>query len=48
MLSDELVPHADSNLAALAKHLEAKLSFGELTDCINTNLRNASTKVNNA
>ncbi|XP_072242558.1 alpha-aminoadipic semialdehyde synthase, mitochondrial [Leuresthes tenuis] len=27
MLSDELVPHADSNLAALAKHLEAKLSF---------------------
>uniref|UniRef100_A0A673AZS3 Uncharacterized protein n=1 Tax=Sphaeramia orbicularis TaxID=375764 RepID=A0A673AZS3_9TELE len=27
MLSDELVPHADSVLAALAKHLEAKLSF---------------------
>lgn len=29
MLSDESVPHADSVLAALAKHLEAKLSFGE-------------------
>nr|XP_046249994.1 alpha-aminoadipic semialdehyde synthase, mitochondrial [Scatophagus argus] len=27
MLSDESVPHADSVLAALAKHLEAKLSF---------------------
>uniref|UniRef100_A0A3P8TFR4 Alpha-aminoadipic semialdehyde synthase, mitochondrial n=1 Tax=Amphiprion percula TaxID=161767 RepID=A0A3P8TFR4_AMPPE len=27
MLSDESVPHADSILAALAKHLEAKLSF---------------------
>ncbi|XP_041652112.1 alpha-aminoadipic semialdehyde synthase, mitochondrial isoform X1 [Cheilinus undulatus] len=27
MLGDELVPHADSVLAALAKHLEAKLSF---------------------
>ncbi|KAM4572882.1 alpha-aminoadipic semialdehyde synthase, mitochondrial isoform 1-T2 [Odontesthes bonariensis] len=27
MLSDELVPHADSTLAALAKHLEAKLPF---------------------
>ncbi|XP_040894039.1 alpha-aminoadipic semialdehyde synthase, mitochondrial [Toxotes jaculatrix] len=27
MLSDEPVPHADSILAALAKHLEAKLSF---------------------
>uniref|UniRef100_UPI0037E935AC alpha-aminoadipic semialdehyde synthase, mitochondrial n=1 Tax=Semicossyphus pulcher TaxID=241346 RepID=UPI0037E935AC len=27
MLSDELVPHADSVLASLAKHLEAKLSF---------------------
>ncbi|XP_023275718.1 alpha-aminoadipic semialdehyde synthase, mitochondrial [Seriola lalandi dorsalis] len=27
MLSDEAVPHADSVLAALAKHLEAKLSF---------------------
>ncbi|KAF3706121.1 Alpha-aminoadipic semialdehyde synthase, mitochondrial LKR/SDH Lysine ketoglutarate reductase [Channa argus] len=27
MLSDELVPPADSILAALAKHLEAKLSF---------------------
>uniref|UniRef100_A0A4W6DT45 Aminoadipate-semialdehyde synthase n=1 Tax=Lates calcarifer TaxID=8187 RepID=A0A4W6DT45_LATCA len=29
MLSDEPVPQADSVLAALAKHLEAKLSFGE-------------------
>ncbi|KAA8590419.1 hypothetical protein FQN60_014353 [Etheostoma spectabile] len=29
MLSDESVLHADSVLAALAKHLEAKLSFGE-------------------
>ncbi|XP_071316124.1 alpha-aminoadipic semialdehyde synthase, mitochondrial isoform X2 [Trachinotus anak] len=27
MLSDESVPHAESVLAALAKHLEAKLSF---------------------
>lgn len=27
MLSDESVPHADSVLAALTKHLEAKLSF---------------------
>ncbi|XP_044048130.1 alpha-aminoadipic semialdehyde synthase, mitochondrial isoform X4 [Siniperca chuatsi] len=27
MLSDELVPHADSVLAALAKHLEVKLFF---------------------
>ncbi|XP_022066877.1 alpha-aminoadipic semialdehyde synthase, mitochondrial [Acanthochromis polyacanthus] len=27
MLSDESVPHADSVLAALAKHLEARLSF---------------------
>ncbi|CAK6980220.1 alpha-aminoadipic semialdehyde synthase%2C mitochondrial, partial [Scomber scombrus] len=27
MLSDEAVPHADSVLAALTKHLEAKLSF---------------------
>ncbi|XP_027128611.1 alpha-aminoadipic semialdehyde synthase, mitochondrial isoform X2 [Larimichthys crocea] len=27
MLSDESVPHADSVLASLAKHLEAKLSF---------------------
>ncbi|KAG7219641.1 hypothetical protein INR49_007198 [Caranx melampygus] len=27
MLSDESVPHADSVLAAVAKHLEAKLSF---------------------
>lgn len=29
MLSDELVPHAESILAALAKHLEAKLSLSE-------------------
>uniref|UniRef100_A0A8C6ML59 Aminoadipate-semialdehyde synthase n=1 Tax=Nothobranchius furzeri TaxID=105023 RepID=A0A8C6ML59_NOTFU len=29
MLSDEAVPHADSVLAALAKHLENRLSFGE-------------------
>uniref|UniRef100_A0AAX7VQ84 Saccharopine dehydrogenase (NAD(+), L-glutamate-forming) n=1 Tax=Astatotilapia calliptera TaxID=8154 RepID=A0AAX7VQ84_ASTCA len=29
MLGDELVPHAESILAALAKHLETKLSFGE-------------------
>ncbi|XP_059190585.1 alpha-aminoadipic semialdehyde synthase, mitochondrial isoform X2 [Centropristis striata] len=29
MLSDESVPHADSVLAALTKHLEAKLSFVE-------------------
>ncbi|XP_031135587.1 alpha-aminoadipic semialdehyde synthase, mitochondrial isoform X1 [Sander lucioperca] len=29
MLSDESALHADSVLAALAKHLEAKLSFGE-------------------
>uniref|UniRef100_A0A3Q3EDK5 Aminoadipate-semialdehyde synthase n=1 Tax=Labrus bergylta TaxID=56723 RepID=A0A3Q3EDK5_9LABR len=29
MLSDEFVPRADNILAALAKHLEAKLSFGE-------------------
>ncbi|XP_017290871.1 alpha-aminoadipic semialdehyde synthase, mitochondrial [Kryptolebias marmoratus] len=27
MLSDELVPHADSILSALAKHLETRLSF---------------------
>ncbi|XP_072291019.1 alpha-aminoadipic semialdehyde synthase, mitochondrial [Eucyclogobius newberryi] len=27
LLSDEVVPHADSVLAALTKHLEAKLSF---------------------
>lgn len=30
MLSDDSVPHADSVLGALTKHLEAKLSFGEL------------------
>lgn len=29
MLSEEPVPHADTILAALAKHLEAKLSFGK-------------------
>lgn len=29
MLSDEPVPHADSVVTALAKHLEAQLSFGE-------------------
>ncbi|XP_070686971.1 alpha-aminoadipic semialdehyde synthase, mitochondrial [Pempheris klunzingeri] len=29
MLSEEAVPHADSVLGALAKHLEAKLSFDE-------------------
>uniref|UniRef100_A0A8C1JHI3 Aminoadipate-semialdehyde synthase n=1 Tax=Cyprinus carpio TaxID=7962 RepID=A0A8C1JHI3_CYPCA len=29
MLSEEPVPHADTILAAVAKHLEAKLSFGE-------------------
>ncbi|XP_055078467.1 alpha-aminoadipic semialdehyde synthase, mitochondrial [Periophthalmus magnuspinnatus] len=29
MLSDEVVPHADSVLGALTKHLEAKLSFAE-------------------
>uniref|UniRef100_A0A3B3ZUY8 Uncharacterized protein n=1 Tax=Periophthalmus magnuspinnatus TaxID=409849 RepID=A0A3B3ZUY8_9GOBI len=29
MLSDEVVPHADSVLGALTKHLEAKLSFGK-------------------
>lgn len=29
MLSDESVPQADSVLAALTKHLEAKLSFSE-------------------
>ncbi|XP_019737379.1 alpha-aminoadipic semialdehyde synthase, mitochondrial [Hippocampus comes] len=28
MLSDDVVPHADSVLTALSKHLEAKLSFG--------------------
>ncbi len=30
MLSEESVPQADSVLAALAKHLEVKLSFGEI------------------
>lgn len=29
MLGDEAVPHADSLLAALTKHLEVKLAFGE-------------------
>uniref|UniRef100_A0A673GTT2 Alpha-aminoadipic semialdehyde synthase, mitochondrial-like n=1 Tax=Sinocyclocheilus rhinocerous TaxID=307959 RepID=A0A673GTT2_9TELE len=29
MLSEEPVPHADAILAAVAKHLEAKLSFGK-------------------
>lgn len=29
MLSDEMPPQADSVLAALAKHLEVKLFFGE-------------------
>ncbi|XP_005799818.1 alpha-aminoadipic semialdehyde synthase, mitochondrial [Xiphophorus maculatus] len=29
MLSDDAVPHADTILAALAKHLEAKLSFAK-------------------
>ncbi len=29
MLSEEPVPHADTILAAVAKHLEAKLSFGK-------------------
>lgn len=29
MLSDELAPHAGSLLAALTKHLEVKLAFGE-------------------
>ncbi|KAM6973645.1 alpha-aminoadipic semialdehyde synthase, mitochondrial [Aplochiton taeniatus] len=29
MLSEEQVPHADTVLAALAKHLEARLSFGK-------------------
>ncbi|KAJ0069781.1 hypothetical protein NL108_014334, partial [Boleophthalmus pectinirostris] len=29
MLSDEVVPHADSVLGALTKHLEAKLSFAK-------------------
>lgn len=33
MLSDDAVPHADTILAALTKHLEAKLSFGEWGDC---------------
>lgn len=38
MLSDEPVPHADSVLTALTKHLEAKLSFGETQVCyIGTN-----------
>ncbi len=44
MLSDELVPHADSVLAALAKHLEAKLSFSETqTHFITTNHKTTST-----
>lgn len=30
MLSEEPVPHADTILAAVAKHLEAKLSFGKV------------------
>lgn len=43
MLSDEPVPHADSVLAALAKHLEVKLSFGETqTRSITTNQKNGS------
>lgn len=29
MLGDESVPHADSLLTALTKHLEVKLAFGE-------------------
>lgn len=29
MLGDEAVPHADSLLDALTKHLEVKLAFGE-------------------
>ncbi|MED6279346.1 hypothetical protein CHARACLAT_033494 [Characodon lateralis] len=29
MLSDDTVPHADTILAALAKHLETKLSFAQ-------------------
>lgn len=29
MLSDEPAPHASSLLAALTKHLEVKLAFGE-------------------
>ncbi|XP_077600335.1 alpha-aminoadipic semialdehyde synthase, mitochondrial-like [Stigmatopora nigra] len=28
MLSDDMIPHADSILTALSRHLEAKLSFG--------------------
>lgn len=28
MLSEEPVPHANTILAAVAKHLEAKLSYG--------------------
>lgn len=30
MLSEEPVPHANTILEALAKHLEAKLSYGKL------------------
>jgi hypothetical protein len=29
MLSKEAVPHAETVLASLAKHLEARLSFGK-------------------
>lgn len=34
MLSEEPVPHADTILAAVAKHLEAKLAYGN--DSVNT------------
>lgn len=34
MLSEEPVPHADNILEALAKHLEAKLSYGKLRTSI--------------
>lgn len=45
MLSDESVPHADSVLASLAKHLEAKLSFGETqAHFISANQTDTSTK----
>lgn len=30
MLTEEPVPHADTMLEALAKHLEVKLSYGKL------------------
>lgn len=34
LLSDEPVPHANTILEALAKHLEAKLSYGKILTSI--------------